>query len=279
LLIAASGCTAAVRTSSGGATSRPGVEGSRTTSIVIGDRGGPLTRAALIALGIAGAAGSVEDTKTTTEVTTSGNDTIIHRTTTGELNQRTLQSSTDMINTATNLDANISGIATSLEIASPSLGGDTGGWLFNMGYSGRWGHRRGLGARLFAGIGFGQLTHYNRKIRRYTPMPDPTAPITGPGAIVETMEDSDYIYAGTPIRIALTYAALVEAYVQADLNWITPFHEVEVINSAVSDAPVPSPWTFGVRATYLVGFVGTFVSLASMRPEGRSYGFEAGIDF
>ncbi len=278
VMMLSAGCTAALKTSSGGALSRPGVEGSVTNSITIGDRGGLLTRASLLGLAIFGAAGSVENVKTTTDVNSVGNATIVTTTTTGTVNRETLKSAGDMMNAATDPNANISGLAASLEIASRSLGGDTSGWMYRIGYSGRWGRGRGLGVRLFAGLGFGEFTHYDRKVSRYAPT-DQTLVVNGLGSVSVTTEDSDYVYVGTPVRIALTYASIVETYFQAEMNWITPFHEFEVFGDAVSDAPVPSPWTLGIRGTLAIGFVGTFISLASMRAEGRSYGFEAGIDF
>ena len=60
--VALAGCTAGFRTTNGGAMAKPGVSGGVTNSIVLEDRGGPLTRAGFAVLGIAAATGSVKYT-------------------------------------------------------------------------------------------------------------------------------------------------------------------------------------------------------------------------
>ena len=280
----AGGCKAGFRTSSGGATAPPGVGGGTTRSLVFGDEGGLLTRAAVVGLGGVAAGGAVRDVKTERTVTSGvrPGERIITTTTTGTVDRKAAENALGIMQAATDPDTSFSsrsgGLGATLEIASTKLGGDTSGWMFRFGGVFRLTHNDGKilhGLRGTAGIGFGRFTLHRRLRRTYQDL----------NLVEDRMGDWDYNYLGVPLRAGyvvgkvLNQKAVIpyagaEVFVQADANVYTAFG---VIIGETDYSP--SPWHAGIRLNYYIGYLEAMVSMSSMNSNERSVGLEVGLGF
>ncbi|CAN5231318.1 hypothetical protein BH11MYX1_BH11MYX1_39940 [soil metagenome] len=277
MAIAASGCTAAFRTQTGGAMAPTGVSSGTTNSIYSGDRGGLLTRASLLGLGVIAAAGAV-DAHTERTVTDNGTYYTVTDTTTYTANPAAAQAAADMMTASTDPSQNFGGLCAGLEIAGRHLGGDTSGWMFDFGYAAaqqssksRW------GLRYSAKLKFGQLTMHDRTGRSYDSFDQTVSMKTG---------DFDYNFFGGVIRAGATYwlplahhnVAMVEAFIQTDLNIMaTTDNEA---HRGFDELSHPSPWSVGARFTafkYL--YVESFIAWSALNAEHESLGLEAGFAF
>ena len=267
------GCTAAFRTATGGATARDGVSSGTTNSVYFSDRGGLLTRAGLLALGLAAAAGSVEDVKRTSTVSDNGDGTVtVHTVTTGTFNAANAAAAADILDAASDPHQNFGGLTGGLEIASTSLGGDTGGWMFEFGYAyattthSRWGFEAS------AKFAFGGFTQHDRMIATFDHS------MVDTGVIAMTKGDGHYDFVGFPVRAGVTYRV-------APRTTIEPFVKLEwnlypVIDEASNLAIDPSPWHVGGRFTVFdYAYVEADVRFSALRASARSYGLEVGLAF
>lgn len=280
VLLLLAGCTAAFKTQTGGAIAPTGVASGTTNSVYIGDRGGPITRAALVAVGLVAAAGSV-DSKTTTTVTDNGTYYTVHQETTSTVNEAQAQNAANLINTATDKDAELaertekgfSGLSAGLEIAARDLGGDTSGWMFDFGYvaAGPLAERSAWGARASVKLAFGSMTMHDRLMKAWTA-----------SALAQQMGDADYGFFGAIARGGVSYGftsfARLEAFVELDLNMLTWLDASET--SGFEDLSHPSPWWIGSRFTaakyvYVEGKVG----MSAMNSDHTSVALEAGFEF
>lgn len=274
-VIAATGCTAAFRTSDGGAIAPTGVSSGRTNSVYIGDRGGLLTRLGVGALGVVAAAGSVKSESKTT-VTDNGTYYTVETETTSTVDPVAAQNAADIMNAAGDPKQNFGGLSAGLEIAARDLGGDTSGWMFDFGYvesatskTSHW------GLRGVAKLAFGSMTMHDRTIRA----------LDLDGSVQTKMGDADYTFFGTFLRVGATYwlpiarrnIAMLEGFVEADLNMLTLLDPGE---TSFEDLSHPSPWSVGARFTAItVLYVETKLSWSAMNSEHASVGLEAGFAF
>lgn len=279
VLVALTGCTAAFRTTNGGAMARPGVSGGVTNSIVFEDRGGPLTRVGFGLLGAAAATGAVTSTGSSTSSTgvydSRGNRTGTQTTTTytGTVDAAAGQRAQNLVDSGNNAsDAALKAGAIDptqnyvspvggLEIASRNLGGDTSGWMFDFGVkaAGRYG---AWGLRWSARFGFGRFTFHERQL--------------AVGSLASTqMVDSQSTYIGFPLRLGVTYLGLLEVFARLDLNIVTAFNEA----IGEEDAS-PSPWRAGGRVfLFKRAYVEAGVMLSAMRKANTSTMLEVGLEF
>lgn len=280
LLVALTGCTAAYRTTNGGALVKQGVQGGVTNSIVFEDRGGPLTRIGFGLLGAAAASGAVRSTGSTTSesgIYSPGGTRIGTRTTTTTTYTvdpqaaRNAQALVDSGNKASD-DALRAGAIDptqnyvspvgGLEIASTKLGGDTSGWMFDFGVKaarryGAW------GLRWSARFGFGRFTFHGREVQKNS-------------VAFTTMEDTQYSFVGVPLRLGITYRGLFEVFARLDVNLVTAFLEALPEEHAAS----PSPWRAGARVfLFKRAYVEAGMMLSTMRAADRSTMLEAGLEF
>jgi len=266
------GCTAAYRTQRGGATTRDGVSSGTTSSLYFSDRGGLLTRAGLIALGLAAAAGSVENVRSTSTVSDNGDGTVtVHTRTTGTFNAATAAAASDILAAASDPHQNYDGLTGGLEIASTSLGGDTSGWMFEFGYAyattfhSRWGFEGS------AKFGFGGFTQHDRMISTF----DTTS--SDMGVVRSAKGDGHYDFLGFPIRAGITYhitpTTTIEPFVKLEWNLYPVTDNAQLTID-------PSPWHFGGRLTVLdYVYVEGDVRFSALRESARSYGLEVGVAF
>jgi len=273
-LAVSAGCTAALRTSDGGAFTKPMGGGAQINSVYLGDRGGIFTRLGLLSLGMVAAAGTVDNVQTTSSTSgiydTRGNrvGTATTTTTTGTVNaQRAAeaQRAGDALNKAA--DAQLTGGAIDptdnyeamtggLEVASTRLGGDTSGWMFDFGA--KIGKRRGaFGYRAAIKVGFGKYTFHDR-MRDGMMLPEST-----------------YTFFGFPLRLGVTYRGVVELYGQLDLNLVTTFNEL-----LGDDDTSPSAWRAGARVNVLKYFYAeATLAFSAMRETKTSTLLEVGLEF
>lgn len=266
LALALSACTAAYKTTSGGATAKPGVEGGTTSSIYLGDRGGLLTRLGLAGVGAAAAVGSVENVQSTTrEVGRDDRYIYTETTTTGTVNAERARGAQQILDTAGDWKQDLGGLSAGLEIASTKLGGDTSGWMFDFGNT--WTSKFGSwGARGSLKIKFGKMTFHDRVKRTVMNL-----------GVSEVMEEQTYSLLGFPVRAGLTYRGIIELFFQADLNVITAFQMQELFTDL---SPSPSLWHVGARlAAFKFLYVEAVMSVSAMRESRTSYGLEGGFAF
>jgi hypothetical protein len=207
--IVLSACHVGFRSSAGTAAlpkaaTEAGAQRGMSRSVSMGDEGGLLTmavvKAGLVGAGALGAAGSVEVTEykesaTSIVYNSDGSKTYVKSSeATVKVDQGQAQRSADLMNTTPTPDGLRFGrgaLATNLEIASTSLGGDTSGYQFQFGYAYRMMYRRSglvMRARGFAGLGFGHWTIHGRETRMDRGPP--------------TFEDYRYGFFGIPVRVA-----------------------------------------------------------------------------
>jgi hypothetical protein len=279
VLVALTGCTAAFRTTNGGAMAKPGVSGGVTNSIVFEDRGGPLTRVGFGLLGVAAATGSVKYTGSSSSDSgvydSSGNRTGTLTTTThtgtvdpaaGQAAQNLVDSGNSASDAALKAGAidptqNYASPVGGIEIATRNLGGDTSGWMFDFGAKvarryGAW------GLRWSARFGFGRFTFHERNLA-----------IGSVGSMQKV--DSQSTFVGVPLRLGVTYLGLLEVFARLDLNFVTVFNE-----AIGEEDSSPSPWRAGARVfLFKRAYIEAGVMLSAMRKANTSTMLEAGIEF
>ncbi len=254
-----------------------GVSSGTTNSVYIADRGGLLTRAALVGLGVIAAAGSVE-AHTERSVVDNGSYYTVTDTTTYTTNPAAAQTAADIMNAAADPALNFGGLCAGLQLAARDLGGDTSGWMFDFGYAAaeqsaksRW------GLRYSAKLKLGELTMHDRTGRSYSSIDQTISTQQG---------DFDDDFFGAVVRGGVTYwlpiahhnVAMLEAFVETDLNLLTVLdHEA---HDGFDELSHPSPWKIGARFTaikYL--YAETYLAWSAMNAEHRSVGLEAGFAF
>jgi hypothetical protein len=178
---------------------------------------------------------------------------------------------------ATDPSQNFGGLCAGLEIASRALGGDTSGWMFDFGYAtaatsttSRW------GVRASGKLAFGSMGLHHRELRSYAPDED----------ISMKAGDASYNFFGTFLRAGATYwlpvarrnVAMVEGFVEADLNWLTVLDGQQT--DGFDQLSHASPWSAGFRFTAIkVLYVEAKVLWSAMNREHTSTGLEAGFAF
>ena len=252
---------ASLRSSTGTALAPPGVSSGSTNVIRIADVGGPLARAGVF--GIAGltAMGAVK-TESTSRTWRSG-DYRVTETTTRIVgyDAAAMKASQDLMASAASDQP--MGLQASLEVATRYLGGDTSGWMYNLGYGSEpfiCGPH--LVCFFYGGLGFGKYTFHDRTTRTFD---DP--------AIFETMGDVRSYYIGTPLRLTIAPINQLRFYVQADLNMVTAF------NVATGETGSPSPWHAGAELHLGIVFGRLGVSSARMTTDSSSLELEVGLGF
>lgn len=264
VLCVTSACTAAVRTHSGGALAKPGVEGGTSRSVYIGDRGGLLTRLGMTAVGGLAALGSVTSATRTERVV---GDTL-YRTDTITVDAERARRAQDTLDTANDWSKDLSHLQAGLEIAARDLGGDTSGWMFDFGQmvgvpiTAGWALRGGIRLQ------FGRMTFHDRKKR-----------IVENLVVREVMEDSTFTMFGVPTRVGITYRKMVELFFQADLNLVTVFNEFASATTEYGDNSSPSPWRTGARIGLGPIYAEAQMMLSGLDEDRISYGLEAGFAF
>jgi hypothetical protein len=266
------GCTAAYRTTSGGATAREGVSSGTTGSLYFSDRGGILTRAGLAALGMVAAFGAVRDVKSESTVTNNGDGTVtVHTKQSGTFNAHDAQAAADILNAASDPRQNFGGLTGGLEIASTSLGGDTSGWMFEFGYAYAKTFHNRWGLNLAGKLMFGGFTQHDRMITKF----DTSS--SGTGVVTTTMGDSGYDFVGPTLRLGFPYRVRPDVFVEPVLKLALNWYPRGVDNDIQFD---PSVWQAGVRVTAMkyvyVEIDGRF---SEFRESATSYGLEVGLAF
>lgn len=273
VLAALAGCTASYRTTSGQATAYPGLAGGRTSSIVVGDRGGLLTRIGLGSLGaLAAGLGSIKSVDREVTVDHYGDHDVITTRDTITVDPEGGKGGMALVDLANDPKSDLSGMASTLEIASRDLGGDTSGWMFKLGaYGKQW--RGNIGFSFFGGFGFGKFTFHDRELKTHIDL----------NSVFSRRGDWAYRYMGFPMRVGLLlrpgYAkprrqAAAEIFVQADFN----AYALGAI-LAPDESWSPSPWSTGLRLSLGPAFVQGSVSTSTMRASATSLGLEGGVDF
>lgn len=264
LLVLTSACTAAVKTSTGGAYTKPGVEGGTSRSVYIGDRGGVLTRVGMTAVGGLATMGSISSS-TRSERVSGG---YVYRTDTISVDVERARQAQEILDAANDWSKDLTHLQAGLEIAARDLGGDTSGWMFDFGQNvgvpinGSWGLRGGIR------LEFGRMTFHDRKKR-----------IVENLVVREVMEDSTFAMFGIPTRMGLTFRGVAELFFQADLNLVTLFNELASAATELGENSSPSPWHAGARITLKYLYAEAVMSLSALDEDRISYGLEAGFAF
>lgn len=253
---ALAGCSVSFRSTKGGSLAPGRAANGTSNSLVFSDEGGILSRLGLLGLSVGAAAGSVENVQSTSSSTRVGDTIVTTTTTTGEINQQTAAAAANIANTATDtnvaLRSNNDGLASTLEIYSTKLGGDTWGWRYDLGWAFRrlsGNQHRSSGLRGFIGMGVGSL-----KMQRewnYAP---------GAG----TTEWHNYFW-HFPVRLGYLWGnrlhardgkptSYAEAFAAADLNFL-----------ALLDTDT-SPFHFGVRGHYRILLTEAGISASIGKP-------------
>ena len=239
----------------------PGVSSGTTNRIRISDSGGPLTRAGVLGLAFGASAGAVKNVQTTQTATRNGNDVIVRTTTTATIDQEQAARAQGLMDAAV-ADAPVP-LHASLEIASTSLGGDTSGWMYNIGF-----RTDPVSVGKFAvlrasfGLGFGRYTFHDRERRSI-----------GGSSDAGVIGDYRYTYIGSPVRITVFSTTWLRSYFQADLNWVTAWDVISF------EPATPSPWRVGTQVNLGPIFVQGEVAWSRMNSEDASVGIEVGIGF
>jgi hypothetical protein len=254
----ASGCRMGYRSSAGAAMAPPGLHQGVVRSVSINDEGMLLTRAGLGVLGVAVAAGSIENPQVKTTVDNVGDRTVVRQERTATIHSGPAEAGM-AIATARNTSTAAGGLSSNLDIASRSLGGNTSGWQYEFGYSMRR-IRRGkdwaAGFRGFAGLGFGRYKMHDWLVD----VMDRGPPRFGSG---------NYNFNGIPTRFGVFFASYprsflqlvgTETYVKANINFTD--HSV---------------FHVGQRFQYSLVFIEIETSMSSLDARDRSYGIELGI--
>jgi hypothetical protein len=257
------GCRIGYKSTAGGATAPEGFSKGVTRSLQFSDEGGLLSRAGLGVLGVAVAAGSIENVSSTSNTWTSGNTRITETTTTGTINTGTAQAAADIANAAgdsgTKLSSPRGGLAANLEIAGTTLGGDTHGWQYDMGWAFRRFSRAGStawGLRGYIGLGYGSFSMTDRMMDRV----DRGPPKFG---------DAELKFFGMPSRFGLFF--------------LTGFDKPSTIMGTETFVKLngnllgPSVVHLGQRLQFSLVYLEAEVSTSGTTSDDVSYGLELGI--
>jgi hypothetical protein len=250
-----------IKSTTGAAMTPPGVSSGTTNIVRLADVGGPLARAGLFGMALVAASGAVK-THTTTTTHREGDYIVTTETTrvTG-IDEQQMANAQAMLDAATGEQP--LGIQASLEVASRTFGGDTSGWMYNLGYGGKaFLCGPALVCYLYGGLGFGRYTFHDRTIRAVTY-----------DGISETTGDVDFTYFGTPLRLTVAPTPYASVYVQADVNWLT------VIDTLSGEQGSPSPWHLGVELRGGLAFVRVELAASRMTRAGSSWQVEVGLGF
>lgn len=245
----------------GAALAKPGVSSGTTNVIRVADVGGPLARAGLLGLATFAAAGAAK-TETKVEKWRVG-DYEITETTTRIVgyNEAAIRAAQDLLEAASSSQP--IGLQASLEIATRYVGGDTSGWMYNLGYGSEpfiCGPH--LVCFFYGGFGFGKYTFHDRTIRTLEDT-----------AVLEAMGESSSYFVGTPLRLTIAPVDLLRFYIQADLNLVT------AMNLLVGETGSPSPWHAGVELHLGPVFGRAGVSSSRMTRDSTSTTLEVGLGF
>lgn len=242
--------------SRGAALAPPGVSGGNTNSVRVADVGGPLARAGLYGLALVTAAGAYRETSRSTTTYRSGNYIVTETRSSGYIDKDTAEAAGKLAEAATSSEP--VGLQGSLDIASRNLGGDTSGWMYQLGYKGEPFACGPIACRIFGGVGVGWYTFHDRLAA------------DGSGRMIA---ESEYNYFGIPLRLELHVLPGVAGFVQADLNLVTAF------NAIGGDPGSPSPWHAGVelKLGVLVGRITQTWGRAKW--DASSTTFEVGLGF
>ena len=256
------GCRAGVRTTAGGAVSAPGAGPGVRRSLVFSDEGGLLTKLGIGSLGVIAATGAIEDAKSETTISRNGSEVVVTREDSARINGQTaksLQGFVDAGNTYS-LPKRHGGMSANLEIAGESLGGDTSGGQFDLGYSFR--HIVGggpgyVGFRGYLGFGYGKFTSHDRVMDRTDRGPPMFA-------------DSTYKFVGMPVRFGVFALGDFDKFRQ--LKGLEVFTKVNLNASASA-----STYHVGSRLQWFIFYVEAEVGTQGMSEDDRSLGLEVGL--
>jgi hypothetical protein len=265
--LACVGCRAGFKSAAGGATSPTGFGRGLSRSVVFSDEGGLLSRLGLGiglgGLGVITAAGAVENAQTKTSVDTNGDRTVVTQETTGTVNQQQANDALKITQLAdgAKLSGKNGGLAANLEIAAQTLGGDTSGWQYDMGYS----FRRvttsttfALGFRGYIGVGYGSFTMHDRIMERVD---------RGPPEFGE----ATFTFLGLPTRFGVFLVKRPEG--------LTSLVGTETFVKANINASGPTVFHLGQRLQMSLLFVEAGVSMSGTAEDDRSYELEVGLGF
>lgn len=260
--LVASGCAhakygASFKTASGNALAPVGMAGGTTNIVRVADASGPLSRAALIGLATLTAAGAYKETSRSTTTERVGDYIVTTTTTTGTVDQAQAQRAAALADSA--FSSEPVGLQASLDIATRYLGGDTSGWMYQVGYNSEpFACGPVLACRFYGGLGFGSYTFHDRMIE---------------DASGTRMGDGEYNYIGFPLRLEVAPASFLAGFIQADLNTVT------LANIISSEEGSPSPWHVGVdlRFKWIYGRMQQTFGQATL--DDRTTTFEVGLGF
>lgn len=248
---------ASFKTSSGKALAPVGMSGGTTNIVRVADVGGPLSRAALVGLSWLTAAGAYRETGRSTTTYRSGDYIVTETRSTGYVDQAQARQAEEIMKEAFGNEP--VGLQASLDIATRHVGGDTSGWMYQVGYkSDAFACTRFFACRFYGGLGFGRYTFHDRMVTN---------------AFGSQMADGTYTYIGMPLRLELAPTTFLTAFVQADLNTVT------LANVIRHEEGSPSPWHIGaeVKVWWLVARVQQTFGQATL--DDRTTTFEVGLGF
>jgi hypothetical protein len=273
------GCHAGFRSSAGSANSPDGLADGVTNTIVIGDEGGPLSRLALgtlgAGLGAAGAMGGVSNVQMSSDTSTrtEGDTTITTDTTTtsgtydADKGAAGAAAGMAVIDHADrgSLSSTGGGLAANLEIASRSLGGDTSGAQFDLGYAFRR-YRRGdsqvMGLRGYVGLGYGKFTMHQRAVA----IDDRGPPM---------FADGTYKFFGIPARLGLFVLRKPSRF--RGTRDLLSVVGTESFLEANLNSSGSQRFAIGQRVQLSAAFFELEVSMRDFDPAARSYTLELGL--
>jgi len=163
LTTALGGCHAGFKSAAGSATSPSGMGPTLSRSLQFSDEGLLLSRLGLGLLGMGAAVGSIEKTA----IVEDENGDLWQVATINKDRAKKAQDVLDLANEG-KLSSATGGIAARLQIAAQTLGGDTSGWQYDMGYNIR--AIRSIGPiatllRAYVGVGYGSFTMHDVLVR------------------------------------------------------------------------------------------------------------------
>lgn len=262
------GCTAGFRSQIGGATTREGASGGTMNSLYFTDRGGPLTKLGLGLLGVGYTAGAVDELakKSLVRVESDG-QTVVYTYWVKKIDVENMQRGLDLIQALGDYTQDYSGVTGELEIASTSLGGDTDGWRFGLGY--RWGRpiSEHWNIELSGYLSFGSFVHHGRALKTYDKLS---------GQVMETMGDAVYDIAAVPLRLGFPFRVAPKTTIgpvfKIEPNFYPIFGDDEIDF-------MPSPWSVGTKVAISYFYAELLGSMSAVRSSATSVNLEVGLAF
>lgn len=255
-VVVGTGCHVGYKSAAGGAQSPDGFGKGVTRTLQFADEGLVLSRLPLYALGMAAAVGSIENHAIVQD--SQGNYWQ-----TATVNVKSAKNAQEILDLANEgkLSDRSGGMAARLQIAAESLGGDTSGWQYDMGFAFR--KMRSAGPlfvmlRGYVGLGYGNFSYNDRAMSRVD---------RGP----VLFGDADYGFGGVYGRFG--------AFLAKPPSSFKKIWGLETFATVSGNIRGPSTIGIGERLQLLLLFVEVEAQVAGGSDDDRTYSIEVGLGF